>query len=115
MNIEPTLWFLLHDALSAASPLGSAQLSSARLGTVQSNMQDGECGDSRRTRAYPAGDREHGHQLYWADPPVSKSPRRVSRGKAPWRQLIPRRHPAEGARLAVTSTKLATPGACSKL
>lgn len=61
-------------------PLPSAELSWAllKLATVRSNMHDGECGDSRRTRTYPAGDREHGHQLYRPNTPVtSHSPQRV--------------------------------------
>lgn len=78
--IEPTLQFPVHDARMPedcpSAPLCWAELSWARLqlGTVQSNMHDGECGDSRRTRTYPAGDREHGHQLYRPNTPVSHCP-----------------------------------------
>lgn len=89
-----------------AQPVRSARLSSDQLGPVQSNMQDGECGDSRRTRAYPAGDREHRHQLYRTDPPVSTTlpPGGCPpRGAPRWRQLNGRRQPAEGARLASAS------------
>lgn len=52
----------------------SRRVCSAQLGTVRSNMQDGEFGDSRRARTYPAGNREHRHQLYRTDTPVSQSP-----------------------------------------
>lgn len=67
---------MTHGCQKTVRPLPSAELSWARLklGTVQSNMHDGERGDSRRTRTYPAGDREHGHQLYRPNTPVSHSP-----------------------------------------
>lgn len=71
-DIEPTpdSFWVTHGA--AKSSLLASTL--RNLGTVLWNMQDGERGDSRRTRAYPAGDRKHRHQLYRPDSSVSTSP-----------------------------------------
>lgn len=73
-RIRAALWkyranprFLLNDARSPVGPqLGSASSSAT--------CKDGKCGDSRRTRAYPTGDREHRHQLYRTNLTVRMSP-----------------------------------------
>lgn len=113
-NQPPGSHCVTYGALSAAlrsarlgsEQLGTAQLSSAQLGTVRTNMQDGECGGSRGTRANPTGDREHRHQLHRADPPVSESPPRlITRGG----RHLPRSQAVEAPGRAAVSSKLATP------